>query len=75
MVQISEDRLAMAEHHMRESERHIARQAALVERLENDGHAVPAIQARKLLATFQRMHAVARDHLRLEREKRGLPPF
>ena len=64
-----EDRLAQAERHVWEGERLVAKQAALVERLQSDGHAVPAMKARKLLATFQSMHAVARDHLRIEREK------
>ena len=68
-----EDHLAQAERHVRENERRIAKQAALVERLENDGHAVPAMQARKLLATFKSMNAIARDHLRIEREKHGFP--
>ena len=73
MVQTCEDRLAQADRHVRENERRIAKQAALVERLETDGHAVAAMRARKLLATFRSMNAVARNHLRLEREKHGLP--
>ena len=74
MIQMSEDRLVHSERHVWENERRIAKQAALVERLETDGHAVPAMKARKLLATFRSMNAIARDHLRLEREKHGLPP-
>jgi hypothetical protein len=38
---MSEDRLAMAERHVQENERRIAKQAALVERLQSEGHAVP----------------------------------
>jgi hypothetical protein len=71
MVKMSEGRLAQAERFVRENERRITKHA-LVERLETDGHAVPAMQARKLLATFRSMNAVARDHLRIEREKRGV---
>ena len=74
MVKTSEDPLAQAEGFVRENERRIARQAALVARLESDGHAVPAMKARKLLATFRSMNAIARDHLRFEREKHCLPP-
>ena len=74
MVEMSEDSLAMAERHVRENERRLAKQAALVARLQNDGHAVPVVGARKLLAAYQSMNAVARDHLRIEREKHGLPP-
>lgn len=73
MAHTSEDRLAQAERHVRENERRIAKQAALVERLETDGHVVPATKARKLLATFRSMNAIARDHLRIERERHGLP--
>ena len=74
MVEMSEDCPAVAERHVRENERRIAKQTALVERLQSDGHAVPLIGARKLLAAYQSMHAVARDHLRIERKKHGLSP-
>ena len=71
---MSEDRLATAERYVRENTRRIARQAALVERLQSDGHAVPAMRAQKLLVTFRGALEIAREHLHREREKHGLPP-
>lgn len=71
---MSEDRLAMAERYVRENTRRIARQAALVERLQSDGHMVPAMRAQKLLVTFRGALEIAREHLRRTREKHGLPP-
>ena len=69
-----EDRLALAERYVREGERRTARQVALVERLESDGHAVPAMRAQELLVTFRGALEIARAHLRRERGKHGLPP-
>jgi hypothetical protein len=69
---MSVDRLAQAARHVWENERRTAKQTALIERLETAGHVVPAMQARKLLATFQSMNTVARNHLRIEREKYGM---
>jgi hypothetical protein len=44
---MSEDRLAQAARHVWENERRIAKQAVLIERLETDGHVVPASSERR----------------------------
>jgi hypothetical protein len=48
-----EDALAQAERHIREGEARIARQIALIEKLDRDGHEHVADTARELLETFQ----------------------
>jgi hypothetical protein len=70
-IQIAEDRRAQAERFVWENELRIAKQAALVERLEGDGHGTR--RARELLVIFQGARAIARDHLRREHEKYRLP--
>jgi hypothetical protein len=50
MSDVAEDAIAQAERHVREGEERIARQAAVVEGLERNGHA--ADKGRVLLATL-----------------------
>jgi ribosomal protein S19E (S16A) len=67
-----EDVLSQAERHVREGEERIARQTAVVEELERDGHVHAAGKARVLLATLQAVldtwHA---DLARLRRPRDG----
>jgi hypothetical protein len=63
-----EDAIAQSERHVRESEERIARQAALVEKLERTSQERAAEEARKLLASFEKTLEVAREHLAIERK-------
>lgn len=61
------DHLQLAERHVAEGERHIARQKEIIVELENDRH--DAIAARALLVQFEEMqvlHIADRDRLRAE---------
>ena len=69
-----EDPLAQAERHVREGEEHVARQAAIIDELDRDNHPAAAARARKVLQTLRESLELARGHLRLERQARGLPP-
>jgi hypothetical protein len=53
----------MTRRHVREAEGHVARQEALVAKLDRDGHAELAAQARMLLATLQTSLKLAREDL------------
>jgi hypothetical protein len=67
-----EDSLAKAERHIRDGEARVARQIALVEKLDRGGHEHAADMARKLLAASQRALEIWRaDYLRIERRMRG----
>jgi hypothetical protein len=70
----SEDHLAQAERHVREGEKHVAHLLAIIEQLEADGHPRAAERARTILATLRRSLELARNHLRIEREARGIGP-
>jgi hypothetical protein len=72
MVQMSEDRLAMAERFVRENERRTAKQAAIIARLESEGRGTR--RAMELLVIFQGALGIAREHLRRERGKHRLLP-
>ena len=63
----SQDHLNRTERHVREGERRVARQAALVEILERNGHSSLVPEARKLLTTLQRCVELARHNLVIER--------
>jgi hypothetical protein len=70
---ILELHLVQAEAHIAVGKRHIARQRALVAKLERDGH--DPTEARRLLDSFeelQAMHIAGRD--RLQRELTTAPP-
>jgi hypothetical protein len=69
-----EDALVRAERHVRQAEEHVAHQAAILEELVRNGHQRAVPRAREVLATLQRSLELAREHLRLEREARGLGP-
>ncbi len=67
-VQLREH-LALAERHVAEGERVVARQREIVAELERDGHDAAAAQARQLLAQFEELlalHVADRDRLRKE---------
>ena len=49
----TEDLLSMARRHVAEGEAHVARQEALIVKLDRDGHTELAFEARELLATLQ----------------------
>lgn len=70
----SGDRLAQAERHVREGEKHVAHLLVILGQLEADGHPAAAERARTVLATLRRSLELARDHLRVEREARGTGP-
>ena len=69
-----EDALARAERHVREAEEHVAHLVGIVEELDRDNHPEAADRARKVLATLRQSLKLSRDHLRREREGRGLAP-
>ncbi|MBV8096558.1 MAG: hypothetical protein JO110_25615 [Acetobacteraceae bacterium] len=71
---MTEDALARAERHVREAERHVARLAEIVDEMDRDHHPHAAAMARTLLATLQESLQLMREHLRLERQTRGLEP-
>ena len=58
-----EDALAQAERHVREGEARIARQIALIEELDRNGHQQAADTARTVLETFQDVLETWRDDL------------
>jgi hypothetical protein len=57
-----ETRLEMAHRHVREAEEHIARQEALLGRMELNGEDVLAAIGRTLLETLRQSLRAARDH-------------
>jgi hypothetical protein len=70
-----EDRLSMARRHVGEGEAHVARQEALIEELDRDGHAELAVKARALLTTFKTSLRLMREDLSLiEDEPRPSAP-
>ena len=69
---MSEDRVAMARRHLKEGEGHIARQEALIAKLDRDGHAKLVVQAWTLLITLETSLRLMREDLaRIEKESRG----
>jgi hypothetical protein len=69
-----EDPLAMIRRHVLEAEGHVARQEALVEKLDRGGHAALVVEARVMLATLKKSLELARDHLSTELEARSQKP-
>jgi hypothetical protein len=68
-----EDLLSMARRHVAEGEVHVARQEDLIRKLDRDGHAELAVEARALLTTLQTsLRLVREDLLRIENESRSL---
>lgn len=57
----SENALAMAAQHVRQSERRVARQRQLVEELRTDGH--DTTEAENVLGTLEALLRQHRDHL------------
>ena len=69
-----EDPLARAQRHVREAEGHVAHLVAIIDELDRHNHPEAAERAKKVLETLHRSLELSRDHLRLERERRGLTP-
>ena len=68
MNQPRESTLAMAARHVAECEERVARQVAVVEKLDRLGCEREAETARIVLETLQTSLTIGRDHLRLEQE-------
>jgi hypothetical protein len=72
---VAEDPLAQAERHVLEGEERVAKQIELVARMKADGDSERLIVAGEtLLATLQRTVELAREHLAIERQARGILP-
>ena len=70
-----EDPLTQAERHVRDGERRVASIAGVADKLgEAPKHGLEAARAKKVLSTLQRSLELAREHLRMERQERGLEP-
>jgi hypothetical protein len=54
--------VAMAEQHVREAKERVARQAVIVERLEEAGHGWAANEAKKMLETVRTTLRIARSY-------------
>jgi hypothetical protein len=65
----SETPRQMAERHVREGEKRVARQEALVAELDRDGHGDAAARARDLLTTLRQSLQLAREHAEHERRR------
>jgi hypothetical protein len=59
----TEDLLSMARRHVVEGEAHVARQEALIVKLDRDGHTELAVEAREILTTLQTSLQLQRDDL------------
>lgn len=71
---MAEDPLAMAERHVREFEANVARQRVILDEMIREDHPTEAEQAKAALATYEDSLRLAHEHLRMEREARGLEP-
>ena len=67
-----EDVLAMAERHVPEGEERVARQIVIIEEMDRDNHLQAVATARVVLGTLRTTLDLMREHLRMEREARGL---
>lgn len=64
---IKQSPIALAEWHVAEAERRIARQRTLIVQLERDRHATAAERGRKILGVLEESLRLARVHLQMER--------
>ena len=64
--------LDMAERHIAQLERQIARQEQIIEELERDSHRRTAATARMLLTTFRNSLRLAREHAELLKDQHRL---
>ena len=71
---MAEDALARAERHVRDAERHVAHLIVIIGELDSDQHPRAAALARQVLATLRQSLELAPEHLRRERQERGLEP-
>jgi hypothetical protein len=63
-----------AERRIRDAERNLAHQMAILDELVRDGHERAAEVARGMLATLERSLELTHEHLRLEHPARGIGP-
>jgi hypothetical protein len=71
----TEDLLSMARRHVAEGEAHVARQEALIVKLDRDGHTQLAVEARELLTTLQTsLRLTYEDLLWIENQSRRQEP-
>ncbi|MBL6081669.1 hypothetical protein JMJ56_27140 [Belnapia sp. T18] len=69
MSEPPEDPIATAERHVGIGEALVARQLAVIDELDRDNHLEAAARGRKLLVALQRSLDLAREHLRVERDR------
>jgi len=70
----TEDPLTMTCRHVREAEGHVARQEALIQELNRDGHIELAVEVRELLATLKTSLRLAQEHLSIELKAQSHKP-
>ena len=70
----TEDPLTMTCRHVREAEGHVARQEALIQELDRDGHIELAVEVRELLATLKTSLRLAQEHLSIELKAQSHKP-
>lgn len=63
----AESKLAQVERHVVEGEQRVARQRAIIQRLERDKHLAAAARARETLKALEVTLAIMRQHLHKER--------
>ncbi len=64
-----ENPLEQAQRHVTEGEQRVAKQQALIEELERDGHENMLPAARGLLAQMQSLQRLGREHLQREEQE------
>ena len=64
---MNETKLEQAERHVREGEQRLARQSALLAKLESRGYTQEAIGARDLLTLLEKRLQLSRERLELKR--------
>jgi hypothetical protein len=67
----AEDSLVMTQRHILEAEGHIARQEALIEELDRDGHPKLAVKAREILETLKTTLRLGQEHLSMQQKMRS----
>jgi hypothetical protein len=67
----AESPVAVAQRHVAQAERRVARQKALIEELERDRHFAMVENARKILEVLEESLRLARVHLELEQAHYG----
>ena len=70
-MELFEIHLEQEQRHVTEGEQHIAKQKALIEELERDGHENMLPAAREILAHMQKLQQQSREHLHREESEAG----